>query len=469
MIDNFKQLVSGYIADNSLLDATALHLVALSGGADSTALVIVMKQLGYNIEAVHCNFHLRGKESDRDELFCENLCKSLDVPFHHVHFDTNEYAALHKVSIEMAARNLRYDYFEKLRLAIDANDILVAHHVEDNVETVLINLIRGTGIHGLHGILPKNGHIVRPLLGVSRQQIEDFLKCNNQSFVTDSTNLIDDVTRNKIRLNIIPLLKDINPAVINNINTTSKLVNEASAIVDDSLEKFINNRKDIVCYLPVSDSSCNSGINDNNNDDNSLDTGAEIDINALSKYASPEYALYYILEKYHFTGRQCYQIFKNTNNGTGKMWSSPTHELIIDRGYIIIKRIISADNNAKEMKIPEDGLYRYDDSHSFHIEHHDMKDFNIIKDCHVACLDADKVSFPLTIRTVCRGDRFVPFGMKGSKLVSDFLTDNKINILEKRTQIVFTDAKGNIVWLVNQRIDNRFCITDKTENVLVIK
>src|SRR5574344_452916 len=190
--NEYIHCVTEFIAKHHLLDASALHLVALSGGADSTALLLTMKELNYRIEAVHCNFHLRGEESNHDEKFCEDLCLRQSIPFHRVHFDTTGYASLHKMSIEMAARKLRYDYFEQLRQDLDANDILVAHHKEDNVETLLINLIRGTGIHGLCGISPKNGHIVRPLLAVGRQQIEDYLKIKGQEFVTDSTNLKDD-------------------------------------------------------------------------------------------------------------------------------------------------------------------------------------------------------------------------------------------------------------------------------------
>ena len=166
-----------------------LFLVALSGGADSVCLLLAMKRLGYRVEAIHCNFHLRGAESDRDEEFCKRLCEREQIPFHTVHFDTKTYAEVHKVSIEMAARELRYNYFEQLRKAIDAEAILVAHHKNDAVETLLMNLLRGTGIHGLQGIKPRNGRIIRPLLCVSRQEIVEWLNMIGQDYVTDSTNL----------------------------------------------------------------------------------------------------------------------------------------------------------------------------------------------------------------------------------------------------------------------------------------
>ena len=219
----FEDRIEKYIERFSLMEKDALYLVALSGGADSVSLLLVLKKLGYRVEACHCNFHLRGEESIRDEKFCEQLCISENIPFHHIHFDTKSYSELHHVSIEMAARNLRYSYFESLRKDLNADAICVAHHQEDSVETVLINLIRGTGVKGLRGILPKNGNIIRPLLCVNRSEIEGYLAALNQGFVIDRTNLIDDVVRNKIRLNIIPLLEQINPRVKDNILKTIKL------------------------------------------------------------------------------------------------------------------------------------------------------------------------------------------------------------------------------------------------------
>ena len=184
------------------------YIVALSGGADSVSLLFVLKhlerELGISVEAAHCNFHLRGAESVRDEEFCKQLCERLSVPLHLIHFDTQAYADLHRVSIEMAARDLRYGYFENLRRDIEAQDICVAHHRDDSVETVLLNLVRGTGLRGLRGIQPRNGNIIRPLLSLSRENIVQYLDALGESYVTDSTNLHNDVKRNKIRLDVMP-------------------------------------------------------------------------------------------------------------------------------------------------------------------------------------------------------------------------------------------------------------------------
>ena len=235
MLNKVKQ----FIAEKHLLKADRLYLVALSGGADSVALLLVLKELGYSIEAVHCNFHLRGEESLRDEQYCKDLCEREDIPLHIAHFDTKEYADLHKISIEMAARDLRYKYFFQLKDDLQAATICVGHHKEDSVETILINLLRGTGLSGMMGISPDANSIIRPLLSVSRQEIEQYLEERKVSYVTDSTNMIDDVVRNKIRLNIIPLLQEINPSVNDAILTTAQHLTDANIILQDSLEKTV--------------------------------------------------------------------------------------------------------------------------------------------------------------------------------------------------------------------------------------
>ena len=232
--------VRQYISEHRLLDADKRYLVALSGGADSVCLLLVLKQLGYQVEAAHCNFLLRGDESHRDEAFAQTLCNEHDIPFHVIHFDTRTYAQLHKVSIEMAARDLRYQYFENLRRDIQAEGICVAHHQDDSVETILMNLLRGTGIHGLSGIKPRNGFILRPLLCVSRKEIEAWLAGQHQTYVTDSTNLEADVVRNKLRLNVIPQLQAITPNAVSNILNTAQHLSEATAVYDHYMHEALN-------------------------------------------------------------------------------------------------------------------------------------------------------------------------------------------------------------------------------------
>ena len=243
IISTFVNQALRFATAHQLFTPRGKYIIALSGGADSVSLLLVLKHLesefGITLEAAHCNFHLRGDESLRDEQFCQQLCRRLHVPLHLVHFDTHAYADLHHVSIEMAARDLRYAYFEQLRRDIHAHDICVAHHRDDSVETLLLNLVRGTGLRGLRGIQPRNAHIIRPLLSHSRQQIEQYLDALGESYVTDSTNLHNDVKRNKIRLNIIPLLRELNPSASQSIFETSLRVTEALKIFDDAIQHAI--------------------------------------------------------------------------------------------------------------------------------------------------------------------------------------------------------------------------------------
>lgn len=229
---DFKHSVRGFIQQNALVRADDRLLVCVSGGADSVALLRVLISLGYACRAVHCNFHLRGEESERDEAFVHNLCQQLKVELDVVDFDTAAYATEHKVSIEMAAREQRYEAFEQLRIRHGLDAICVGHHAEDSAETILMNLIRGTGIDGLTGIRPRNGHIVRPLLGVTRHDITTYLNALGQTWVDDSTNATDDYARNRIRHRLLPLMEEMNPAAVQNILTTARNLRGTADICD---------------------------------------------------------------------------------------------------------------------------------------------------------------------------------------------------------------------------------------------
>ena len=427
--------VADFIEKHDLLSKEDLHIVAVSGGADSVALLLVLKQLGYRVEAAHCNFQLRSDESNRDEMFVQNLCKENDVPLHIIHFDTKLYAETHQVSIEMAARELRYRYFEQLRQDIGAADISVAHHRDDAVETLLMNLLRGTGIHGLTGIRPHNGHIVRPLLGVNRKEIEEFLDSIGQYYVTDSTNLVDDVVRNKLRLNVLPQMKMINPKAADGIYRTAQRMAEAEKVFDAAIQSAKKR-------VSMSDGS--------------------IEISALKQEPSPEYLLFEMLTPLGFSPDSIEQIATCLDGPTGRYFSSETHELVFDRGRLIIQE---RQTTQSDLRIPEPGTYIYGQQR-LRIEQ--QEGAQISKDAVVATLDAALVAFPLILRPVCEGDRFVPFGMTESRLVSDYLTDIKVNLLDKRRQLVVCDAKVAIVWLVGRRTDNRFRISNDTKTTLRI-
>ena len=425
--------VSEFIASNRLLDKKGLYLTALSGGADSVALLLVLRQLGYSVEAIHCNFHLRGKESDRDELFCVSLCEKLGVKLHRIHFDTHEYAALHKVSIEMAARELRYQYFFQLKSDLGAAGVCVAHHRDDSVETVLLNLVRGTGLRGLRGIQPSHDGVIRPLLCVSRQEIESFLLEEGQDYVTDSTNFETEFSRNRIRLEVLPLLREINPSASDNIFRMTQLLGEAEKLLDEVVE---SHRSDV------------------------------LDIAKLDTMTSPRYLLYEVMKDYGFSSDQVEQMFRQRHGESGRLFVSETHEVAIDRGRFIVEK--KNDDEAKTLVIPEPGTYVVDEKVKIRVERMPFTDGIVSRDSRVATLDASTLAFPLTLRTVMPGDRFHPFGMQGSRLVSDYLTDRKKNIFEKRRQLVVADATGAIVWLVGERTDDRNKVREGTSEVLLI-
>lgn len=440
----FLTKISDFIAAKQLLSKEQKYIVTLSGGADSVTLLFVLKQLGYDIEAAHCNFKLRGSESDRDEGFCRKLCERENIHLHVVHFDTRAYAALHKVSIEMAARNLRYSYFEQLRKDIGAGGICVAHHSDDSVETLLLNLMRGTGIHGLKGIAAINGNIIRPLLCVSRHEIEEFLTDIQQDYVTDSTNLVNDVKRNKIRLDIIPMLKKINPSVCENIQKTALRVSEAIAILDDSIAKSISEttRKEEGRML--------------------------IDLRKLKTLPSPEYVLHSILKEIGYNSSQVEQVYATAciaSPVSGRIFYSQTHRLLIDRDCIIIEK--RDDKKDKCMVVPETGTYIINEDLKIKVEAFgSLSGFTIDTSRCCACVDMAKISFPLKVRRTATGDRFIPFGMRGSKLISKYLTDRKMTLFDKDRQLVVEDASGRIVWLVGERLDNRFRIDNSTTSVV---
>ncbi len=432
--------VDTYTKKHNLLNTNDLYLVALSGGADSVALLLWMQEAGYRIHAAHCNFHLRGEESDRDEAFCQALCERLDIPLHLAHFDTHEYAALHQVSIEMAARELRYRWFGQLCRDVEAAAVCVAHHRDDSVETVLMNLLRGTGLRGLTGIQPRSeleDHggeggklmVLRPLLGVSRAEVEEFLAKRNQNYVTDSTNLEADVLRNRLRLQVLPLLAELNPAVKENIIRTTENLSAAQALLDSVTERYKDSSKLI--------------------------------LNTLGEGVSREYIVFEWLKHYGFNGSQARQIL---DAETGRVFSSPAgFDVLKDRCRLLVE---PAGEPMKPVKVPEEGTYVLDEHTKISVR---RVPAYVSKSSETATIDAQKVKFPLVVRRVENGDWMIPFGMKGRKLLSDLMTDRKMNVFEKNRQLVVVDAQGVIVWVAGLRTDQRVAVSEATREVIEVK
>ena len=437
-LHSFVKSVGLFIEKNNLMSLEKKYMVALSGGADSVALLLSLHMLGYHLEAVHCNFHLRGEESARDESFCLDLCKRMNIKLHVVHFDTREYASGHKMSIEMAARHLRYDYFERLIGDVGAHAVVVAHHKDDSVETVLINLIRGTGIHGLLGISPSRGSIIRPLLEVSKNEIVSFLNDIGQPFVTDSSNLIADVVRNKVRLSILPLMREINPSVEDSIMTTASRLRQVAGCFDELMKKqvadsFVGENRGVRYY----------------------------DLDSIKE----EYSLFLILRPLGFSPSAIQIVYDAMAvPSSGKCFYSNSHEVVFHRGQMLVRKI---KKPFSPMKLPIVGLYDIPQNNKFSLKLLKRENVQIAKSPNMACFDAEKVKFPLTLRRIQKGDRFCPFGMKGSKLVSDFLTDLKKSLFDKVDQLVLVDEMDRVLWVVGKRMDNRFRITSNTQSVVL--
>ena len=424
----FKRDVEKFIDQKSLFERCDKVLVALSGGADSVALLRVLHALGYQCECAHCNFHLRGEESNRDEAFVQQLCQKFDIPLHVTHFDTTDYAHTKRISIEMAARELRYQWFETLRQSIGASVIAVAHHRDDSVETFLLNLIRGTGINGLKGIAPKNGYVVRPLLQESRENILDYLQHLNQEYVTDSTNLQDEYMRNKIRLNLLPLMKELNPSVSESIAATAERLADAALIYNKEREMAIQKV---------------------------MKGEKVISISALLDETAPSSLLFELLHPYGFNSSQIKDIYQSLFGQSGRRFHSSQWEVLRDRDSLILHSFSGEETD----HVPPTLTYETVDI---------TPEFIIPRDKHIACLDADKVTLPLTVRKWQVGDKFTPLGMKGKKNVSDYLTDRKFTLFQKGHQYVACQG-DKIVWLIGERIDNAYRIDADSKRALIVR
>ena len=434
-----RDVVRAYIDKYQLLTAGKPVLVGVSGGADSIALLTVLVELGYSCIVGHCNFHLRGEESMRDECFTETYARKLGLPFVKVDFNTRDYAAEHHLSVEMAARELRYAWFEEMRCVHDAQAIAVAHHRDDNVETVLMNLIRGSGIRGMSGIRPKNGFVIRPLLSVTRQEILQWLAERQLEYVTDSTNLSAAYTRNFIRLRVLPLLETINPSVRTAINRTAEHLAET-----ESLFAYVmaDARKRV------------------------FEAENRLSIKALMQYPSPKTVLFELLKAFHFTPSSVDEIFLSLNKESGKLFFSSSHRLVKDRDCLLLSPLAAAGEKEVYFLTGEEGCWSgpIDLAFSRIVR---IEELHIQKDKDIAYFDLDKLKFPLVLRHWQQGDWFVPFGMQGRKKLSDYFSDKKFSRLEKE-QVWLLCSGDEVIWIVGERSDNRFRVECATKRCLVV-
>ncbi|MEG1581433.1 MAG: tRNA lysidine(34) synthetase TilS, partial [Bacteroidaceae bacterium] len=354
---NFQDQVKKTIKEEHLFASSDLLLLALSGGADSVAMLCVLLELGYKIEAVHCNFHLRGKEAMRDEQFVRQLCAGREVKLHVRHFDTRAYATMHHVSIEMAARSLRYAYFEELRVEREARYIVVGHHRDDNVETLLLNLIRGTGLHGLCGIRSVYGHLVRPLLNVCRKEILDYLKEEGQLYITDSTNLETNFTRNRIRLQLLPLMRGINPSVDVTLQQTIERLRDVSLLYDEAI---VEGSKRIT-LPPHHMELC-------------------ISIPALLKERAPKALMYEILYPYGFSPVLLSQLVEGLlSSVSGAVYETSEWTLLHNRDELLLRKKESSEKMLFfPKKVPFEGFLSVNETYSLLVKRMKREDLKEI-------------------------------------------------------------------------------------------
>ncbi len=415
--------VRNYIRQHHLLEEGARVLVGLSGGPDSVCLARILDSLGYGVVAVHCNFHLRGDESLRDEQFVVTLCQQMGWELHRVDFDTQTYAQHRKISIEMAARELRYEHFRSLLHDTQAHVIAVGHHQDDNIETLLLNAVRGTGIRGLCGMQPRNNDVVRPLLCLTRQEILAHLADIQQDFVTDHTNLEDAYARNKVRLDVLPLLEHINPGAMKNLASTQENLTEVMKIyqqaMQQSLAECVEQRANREIYIHIA---------------------------KLQSHPSPISILHETLSPLGFNKAQMEDML-HTLHESGKVFTAEGRRALVDRQHIIVE--------AAHYPMP-----------AIHQEVVDVQGLHMQKDPSHAYLDADKLHGELTLRTPRTGDTFAPFGMGGKrKLLSDFLTDQKLTLFEKEHQSLLIDG-NEIAWVVGRRSSELYRVDEHTKRVL---
>ncbi len=427
-----------------IVDKSRAVLVAVSGGADSVALLHMLVSAGYHCVAAHCNFHLRADESNSDEAFVRNFCDSLSVPLHVAHFDTTRFAAEEKISIEMAARRLRYDWFAQLLDSENIPVVAVAHHADDNVETFFLNLLRGTGLRGLTGMKRHAGRVVRPLLSMSRQAIENYCQIHHLSYVTDSTNLSDVYQRNRIRHRIVPEFKELNPSFLSTMRANMQHLDAVYALFMCEVEKFI--ARSVIEY----------------------DGQTLIPIEDLQQLPNPEPYLFEILSPQGFSGQTISAVARCIAlSRWGRVFYSAQYRAVVDRYNVIVdQRSEPGTPSSVEVDSMTDEVF-----YPLHLRFRRFSpqpNYVVSRNPRVAHLDASKIDYPLVVRHWCRGDTFRPLGMKGFKKVSDFFVDSKMSVVEKESAWMILSA-GEIVWIVGRRIDDRFKVSPSCKDILEIE
>ncbi|MDG1433804.1 MAG: tRNA lysidine(34) synthetase TilS [Saprospiraceae bacterium] len=435
--------IQNFIFDNQLIQNDEKVLLAVSGGVDSMVLCHLFHQAKFEFGIAHCNFKLRESESDEDAIFVKKIAQTYQVPFFDIEFETNKYVKENKISVQVAARDLRYDWLEKIRSKNDFRYIATAHHLDDSLETILYNFTKGCGIRGLHGILPKKNKVIRPLLFSHKKEISHFAKKQKIAFREDASNATDKYARNNIRHHVIPVLESINPSLPKTITENIKRINETEQLFHYAislLQKEITEQRKGHFY---------------------------IHLGKLQASPAPSTLLFEILRPFNFNNNQIAQMIDSIEHQAGPIFFSSSHQVLLDRDFFIIKKNTPIfdqrfiiNKNDTQITFPKGQL-------SLKIKS-EKPNFSI-KEKQIAYFDMEKIQFPLTLRKWKAGDYFHPIGMNGQrKKVKKFLTDLKLNRFEKEV-IWVLESDGEICWVISNRMDERFKINEEVNSILEVR
>ncbi|MEA3477711.1 MAG: tRNA lysidine(34) synthetase TilS [Bacteroidota bacterium] len=439
MLQRFKAFID---CENLFLPDDKI-LLAVSGGIDSMVMLDLFQAAGFKFGIAHCNFKLRGEESEQDALFLKNIAEQYKAEYHTQSFDTSNYAATHGISVQMAARDLRYQWFEEILDKFDYNYYATAHHQDDLIETFMINLSRGTGIAGLTGIQTKLKNRIRPLLFSSRADIIQYQSSAKIEYREDSSNKEQKYVRNKIRHQLIPLFEEINPAFSTKILQTIQHLQGVEAIYLDAVNDVKKK-----CITTDHDS-------------------AKISIAQLNTLPGPEAFLFEFLLPYNFNSTVVKDVLRSMDGIPGKVFYSPSHRLLLDRQYLIIEPINTAGEGSQQYFI-EDGMKMLAQPLKLLFETIAYDEVNIDPSDHLALLDFDLLEFPLQIRKWEEGDYFYPLGLGGRKKISDFLIDHRISVFDKE-KVWLLCSGGKIAWVIGLRIDERYKLTPASETIYKVE